>query len=207
MPWRPAKTCSALTARSATPICSPPSNSTRTASPNGGLCSTSFRPSLTNESSTGDDLIEYVIQYRDVLDQLDESLDESFPLWDVVARFDNEQKLKEELAKHEERTGVSKPKDATEAKPKSAAEAAEAKLQDALKVKPKRQRSQAKAVGLRPFRGCLLVIQLAIVAGFALAVSSYLAQLRARFSRGRLRLRYASHPGRYNPMRPTSCTS
>ena len=40
------------------------------------------------------------MQYRNVLDQLDEELGEDFPLWDVIERFDNEQKLPEELTAH-----------------------------------------------------------------------------------------------------------
>ncbi len=58
-----------------------------------------------NESSTGDDLIEFILQYRNVLDQMDEELGDDFPLWDVIERFDNEQKLQEELSAHAQRIG------------------------------------------------------------------------------------------------------
>jgi hypothetical protein len=62
-----------------------------------------FPEAIESESSTGDDLIEYIVQYRNVLDQLDEHLTEDFPLWDVIERFDTEQKLKEELEAHHKR--------------------------------------------------------------------------------------------------------
>jgi hypothetical protein len=64
-----------------------------------------FPMAIESESSTGDDLIQYIVQYRDVLDQLDEQLDENFQLWDVIERFDTEQKLLEELTAHQRRTG------------------------------------------------------------------------------------------------------
>jgi hypothetical protein len=75
-----------------------------------------FPQAIENESSTGDDLIQYILQYRNVLDQMDEELSEDFPLWDVIERFDNEQKLQEELATHKQRIGETKP-DAQPAKP------------------------------------------------------------------------------------------
>ena len=62
-----------------------------------------FPAAIESESSTGDDLIQYILQYRNVLDQMDEELGEAFPLWDVIERFDNEQKLQEELAAHKQR--------------------------------------------------------------------------------------------------------
>ena len=62
-----------------------------------------FPESITSESSTGDDLIQYILQYRNVLDQMDEELTDDFPLWDVIERFDTEQKLKEELTAHMKR--------------------------------------------------------------------------------------------------------
>lgn len=64
-----------------------------------------FPEAIENESSTGDDLIQYILQYRNVLDQMDEELGEDFPLWDVIERFDNEQKLQDELNKHLQRVG------------------------------------------------------------------------------------------------------
>ena len=38
-----------------------------------------FPESIDSESSTGDDLIQYILQYRNVLDQMDEELDRSLP--------------------------------------------------------------------------------------------------------------------------------
>lgn len=74
-----------------------------------------FPEMLAFESSTADDLIDYIVQYRNVLDQMDEQLGEDFPLWDVVERFDNEQKLAEELSAHKQRIGQSKPDEKTAA--------------------------------------------------------------------------------------------
>ncbi len=62
-----------------------------------------FPEAITSDSSTGDDLIQYIVQYRNVLDQMDEELTEDFPLWDVIERFDTEQKLSEELKAHQKR--------------------------------------------------------------------------------------------------------
>ena len=67
-----------------------------------------FPQAIESESTTGDDLIQYILQYRNVLDQLDEELDDSFPLWDVIERFDNEQKLQDELAAHQKRLEAAK---------------------------------------------------------------------------------------------------
>ena len=45
-------------------------------------------------------LVDYIKHYRDVLDQLDETLGEDFPLWDVIEKFDREQDFAEELKAH-----------------------------------------------------------------------------------------------------------
>lgn len=66
-----------------------------------------FPQALESDATTGDDLIDYFVRYRDVLDQLDESIDEDFPLWDVIERFDLEQKFQEELEAHRQRVEAS----------------------------------------------------------------------------------------------------
>jgi hypothetical protein len=68
-----------------------------------------FPQAISSDTATGDDLITYIIQYRNVLDQMDETLGEDFPLWDVIERFDNEQKLQEELAAHQKRVSEASP--------------------------------------------------------------------------------------------------
>lgn len=68
-----------------------------------------FPSMIDNDASAGDDLIRYILEYRNVLDQMDEELGEEFPLWDVIERFDNEQKLSEELAAHHKRVAESQP--------------------------------------------------------------------------------------------------
>lgn len=68
-----------------------------------------FPSMIESETSAGDDLVRYILEYRNVLDQMDEQLGEEFPLWDVIERFDNEQKLSEELAAHQKRVAESQP--------------------------------------------------------------------------------------------------
>ena len=76
-----------------------------------------FPEAIENESSTGEDLIDYILKYRNVLDQMDEQLGEDFPLWDVIERFDNEQKFADELAAHKKRIGETKPEEKPAAQP------------------------------------------------------------------------------------------
>lgn len=66
-----------------------------------------FPTILDDEATTGEDLLEFVVKYRRVLDQLDERISDSFPLWDVIEKFDREQKFTEELAERRNRLGQS----------------------------------------------------------------------------------------------------
>lgn len=80
-----------------------------------------FPSALDNDVSTGDDLIDYIKQYRDVLDQLDETIGDDFPVWEVIEKFDKEQLFKEELDHHQERMGKAKPApDASKSQPPAA---------------------------------------------------------------------------------------
>ena len=65
-----------------------------------------FPSVLDEEAHTGEDILEYIKRYRDVLDQLDETLGEDFPLWEVIEKFDTEQEFVEELKQHRERQGT-----------------------------------------------------------------------------------------------------
>ena len=65
-----------------------------------------FPSILEDDQTTGDDILEFVKKYRDVLDQLDERLDDDFPLWDVIEKFDREQEFTEEKAERRERLGL-----------------------------------------------------------------------------------------------------
>jgi hypothetical protein len=71
-----------------------------------------FPTVLDEEANIGEDILEYVKRYRDVLDQLDETLDEDFPLWEVIEKFDREQDFTEELKRHQERQGTPEPVEA-----------------------------------------------------------------------------------------------
>jgi hypothetical protein len=64
-----------------------------------------FPAIMDDEATTGDDIVEFVKKYRNVLDQLDEQLGDDFPLWDVLEKFDREQEFTEELADRRERQG------------------------------------------------------------------------------------------------------
>jgi hypothetical protein len=64
-----------------------------------------FPSILDDEASTGEDILDYVKQYRRVLDQLDERLDDSFPLWEVIENFDVEQDFTEEIQERRQRQG------------------------------------------------------------------------------------------------------
>jgi hypothetical protein len=65
-----------------------------------------FPSILDDEASTGEDILDYVKQYRRVLDQLDERLDDEFPLWEVIEKFDVEQDFTEELQERRQRQGL-----------------------------------------------------------------------------------------------------
>jgi hypothetical protein len=64
-----------------------------------------FPSILDDEASTGEDILDYVKQYRRVLDQLDERLDDNFPLWEVIEKFDVEQDFTEEIQERRQRQG------------------------------------------------------------------------------------------------------
>lgn len=58
-----------------------------------------------NELIVGDDILEYVQQYHRVLDQLDEQIPDSFPLWDELEIYDRDLQFQDEIKEHAERTG------------------------------------------------------------------------------------------------------
>ncbi len=69
-------------------------------------------PSLPNDSTTGSDIVEYVDEYSDVLQQLDlsladEEVDQKFPLWDILIANDGERKYFDQIATHNQRLGLS----------------------------------------------------------------------------------------------------
>ena len=72
-----------------------------------------FPSILDEQATTGEDLVEFVTKYRDVLDQLDEELPDDFPLWDAVEKFDVEAEFIDELSRRRERLGQPDPGAAT----------------------------------------------------------------------------------------------
>ena len=79
-----------------------------------------FPSILDDDATTGDDLLDFVKKYRNVLDQLDERLGDDFPLWDVIEKFDREQEFTEELKEHRQRLGL--PADGTTTQPQEPAD-------------------------------------------------------------------------------------
>jgi hypothetical protein len=66
-----------------------------------------FPALLEDDTVFGDDLIQDTKRYRDVLDQRSETLDETYPLWDALEKFDAEKVFAEEIAKHRESRSAS----------------------------------------------------------------------------------------------------
>jgi hypothetical protein len=76
---------------------------------------------LDEDQTTGSDILDFVKQYRRVLDQYEEHIGESFPLWDVIEKFDKEQDYTEERKEHDKH----KTPGATPAKPAASTSPAE----------------------------------------------------------------------------------
>ncbi|MBN1852914.1 MAG: hypothetical protein JW829_09325, partial [Pirellulales bacterium] len=60
-------------------------------------------PAVMEDIKTGDDLIEVIKKYRRVLDQDGKTLDENFPLWDVLEENDRSGDFQDELNQHRAR--------------------------------------------------------------------------------------------------------
>jgi hypothetical protein len=65
-----------------------------------------FPSIMDDDATTGDDLLEFVKDYRKVLNQLEDTLGDDFPLWDVIEKFDREQDFAEELTARRQRQGL-----------------------------------------------------------------------------------------------------
>ena len=65
-----------------------------------------FPSIMDDDATTGDDLLEFVKDYRKVLNQLEGTLGDDFPLWDVIEKFDREQDFTEELSARRQRQGL-----------------------------------------------------------------------------------------------------
>lgn len=93
-------------------------------------------PSILNEdATTGDDLLDYIKGYRKVLDQLEETIGEDFPLWVIIEKFDKEQQFTEDLSRHQQlKSGgtVAPPPTPTEAEPSPVAAGAKTPSTEAL---------------------------------------------------------------------------
>jgi hypothetical protein len=54
------------------------------------------------DGTTGDDIIEYIKEYKTVLEQDDEAIPDDFPLWDIIENFDTEMNFEAELRARQE---------------------------------------------------------------------------------------------------------
>jgi hypothetical protein len=66
---------------------------------------------LSDEETTGSDLLDFIKKYRRVLDQSEEKIGEDFPLWDVIEKFDRENDFPDEQREHRIRQGRALPED------------------------------------------------------------------------------------------------
>lgn len=72
-------------------------------------------PELQSEDNvTGDDILQFILDYRSVLRQLDEQIPDDFVLWDIIEKFDVEQDFIDELREHQQRMGGSAEGDQSE---------------------------------------------------------------------------------------------
>jgi hypothetical protein len=82
-----------------------------------------FPAILDEEWNIGEDILEFIRGYREILDQLEETIGEDFPLWEVIEKFDREQIFTEELNAHKARqaqdTGATPPSNAQGETPES----------------------------------------------------------------------------------------
>jgi hypothetical protein len=62
-----------------------------------------FPTILDEDGMTGEDILDFIKKYRDVLGQLDQQIADDFPLWDVIEKFDREQEFTQELADRQRR--------------------------------------------------------------------------------------------------------
>jgi len=91
-----------------------------------------------NELIVGDDILEYVQQYHKVLDQLDEQIPDSFPLWKELKVYDRDLQFQDEIKAHAEKTGAAKD------------QTAEAKQPAAEDAKPSDGNKKPAAEGAKP---------------------------------------------------------
>jgi hypothetical protein len=77
-----------------------------------------FPAILDDEAMTGEDLLEYIKDYRNVLDQLEETIADDFPLWQVIEDFDRELEFTEEIAARKKRVEGGEPAEDPAATPK-----------------------------------------------------------------------------------------
>jgi hypothetical protein len=59
-----------------------------------------FPAILDDDQTLGSDILDFIKEYRRVLDQFDERISEDFPLWDVIEKFDRESEFTQELNAH-----------------------------------------------------------------------------------------------------------
>jgi hypothetical protein len=68
-------------------------------------------PTLADDSTTGSDIVDYVEQYAEVLEQLDlklsdDEVDQKFPLWEILIVNDGERKFFGDITEHNRKLGL-----------------------------------------------------------------------------------------------------
>ncbi|MEO0529954.1 MAG: hypothetical protein AAF266_05170 [Planctomycetota bacterium] len=61
-----------------------------------------FPDLLDPEGTTGDDVMVFIYEYKEVLEQLDEEIADDFPLWEIIESFDIEQEFALQLREREQ---------------------------------------------------------------------------------------------------------
>lgn len=57
------------------------------------------------DGTTGDDVMEFIKEYGEVLEKIDEEIPDDFPLWYIIEDFDTDYDFQEELIEHKRRMG------------------------------------------------------------------------------------------------------
>lgn len=57
------------------------------------------------DDTTGDDILQFIKEYAEVLDKIDEEIPNDFPLWDIIENFDLDGEFTQEVAEHKRRMG------------------------------------------------------------------------------------------------------
>ncbi len=69
------------------------------------------------DGTTGDDVMQLILEYNKILEANDQTLPDDFPLWQIVENFDADQEMTTQLAQHKQRVAAGGEKPAGEETP------------------------------------------------------------------------------------------